>query len=191
VDPRLRFYIACLLRAERDWVGAAAWLDSDDMGDAFFRRYYGEYGAQDRFYAQGGAFLQTRFFEAVHGSPALKDNAQMLHVQFYSSLLQDAAENEQRVAAEEPGEADEDWDEAALGDQFGVFPAPPPPPLPTFAPTRVPTVHSLPGTRPRSSARSRPAPRAASNPPRRPALLPCCPAALSCCPLLLPPRPPL
>lgn len=141
MDPRLRFYIACLLRAERDWVGAAAWLDSDDMGDAFFRRYYGEYGAQDRFYAQGGAFLQTRFFEAVHGSPALKDNAQMLHVQFYSSLLQDAAENEQRVAAEEPGEADEDWDEAAFhADEAEIFceiqarpprrVQPPPPPGP-------------------------------------------------------------
>lgn len=112
-DRRLRFYIFNLLKAVDDLPSACAWLDSEDLDDAFLAHYCREYHKCDYFNYQIRAWFQKRLFTRI--STASPPDFEVL---YFSCLLHDAAENEAEALAEmenEPEAEDDAWtDEDAI-----------------------------------------------------------------------------
>ena len=108
-DLRLRFYIFNLLKASDDLARAYAWLDCEELDDAFLAIYCQEYHANDHFDYQTRAWFQKRFFVRVGQASPLEPRSS-LDVLYYTCLLHDAADNEQTAQAEEHAAEGGEWD---------------------------------------------------------------------------------
>ena len=96
-DRRLRFYIFNMLKASDDLASAFAWLDCEDLDDAFLACYFREYHKCDHFDYSIRAWFQKRLFTRIGTLTPMDTKFEVL---YFTCLLHDAAENEKEANEE-------------------------------------------------------------------------------------------